>query len=40
MFKMRNGHFKKLFGGKNEFKKTIQVIAEQVLEFEEENPNA
>ena len=40
MCKMRNGHFKKLFGGKNDFQKTIQVIAKQVLEFEEENPNA
>ena len=39
MFKMRNGHFKKLFFEKNDFKKTIQVIAEQVPEFEEENTN-
>ena len=40
MFKMRKEHFKKLFWGKNDFKKTIQVITEQILEFEEENPNA
>ena len=38
MSKMRNGHFEKLFLQKNNFKKPIQGIAEQVLEFEEESP--
>ena len=38
MSKMRNGHFEKLFLQKNNFKKAIQGIAEQVVEFEEESP--
>ena len=38
MSKMRNEHVEKLFLQKNNFKKPIQVIAEQVLEFEEESP--
>ena len=36
MCKIRNDHFKKLFLGENDIKKSIQVIAEQVLEIEEE----
>ena len=38
MSKMRNGRFEKLFLQKNNFKKAIQGIAEQVVEFEEESP--
>ena len=39
MCKMRNGYFKEPFLGKNNLKKPMQVIAEQVLGFEEESPH-
>ena len=38
MHKTGNGHFEKHFLQKNNCKKAAQVIAEQVLEFEEESP--